>query len=134
MEIKKQLSVFMENKAGNLAKFSGLLEESNITILGISVTDAVDHAVIRLVVDDPTKCTHVLGDNGIVVIESDVLQAEVTRRPGELKRIAQILSQESINIDYIYGSECQGSGNSALILKVSDPKKGLEMMKKHLTN
>ncbi len=134
MEIKKQLSVFMENKAGNLAKFSALLEEAHITILGISVTDAVDHAVIRLVVDDPAKCTHILGDNGIVVIESDVLQVEVTSQPGELKRIAQILSQESINIDYIYGSESQGSGNSNLIFKVSDPKKGLEMMKKHLSH
>ncbi|GMT50096.1 MAG: amino acid-binding protein [bacterium] len=134
MEIKKQLSVFMENKAGNLAKFSALLEESGIAILGISVTDAVDHAVIRLVVDDPSKCTHILGDNGIVVIESDVLQVEVTSQPGELKRIAQILSQESINIDYIYGSESQGSGHSTLIFKVSDPKKGLEMMKKHLSH
>ncbi len=122
----------MENKPGNLSQFCTILEEGNIDILAISVTDAVDHAVIRLVVNDTGKCVHILGERSIVVIESDIIEIELTHKPGELKKVAQIFSQEMINIDYIYGSECHSNGKASLYLKVSDPKKALEMIKKYL--
>ncbi|MDH4128294.1 MAG: ACT domain-containing protein [Spirochaetota bacterium] len=131
MEIKKQLSVFMENKPGNLAKFCTILQDANIDLLGISVTDAVDHAVIRVVVNEHEKCFHLLGDMGIVVIESDILLLELAHKPGELKKISQILSQESINIDYIYGSGIQNNGKAILFLKVSNAQKAFEMIKKY---
>lgn len=132
MEIKKQLSIFMENQPGNLAKFCSILDEAKIDIQAISVTDAVDHAVIRIVASDANQCSHVLGDHGIVVIESEVLSMDIQDRPGELKKIAQILSQEKINIDYIYGSEGAGVEKAKLFFKVSDPQRALEMIKKNL--
>ena len=132
MKIKTQLSIFMENKPGNLAKFCNILEEAGIDIQGISVTDAVDHSVIRIIVDDPKKCSHLLGEQGTVVIESSLIQVELLRRPGELKKIAQIFSQESLNIDYIYGSESETNGEGKLFLKVPDTQKAIDMLKKYM--
>ena len=133
MKIVTQLSIFMENKPGNLSQFCSILEEGKIDIQGMSVIDAVDHAVIRIIVDDSNKCSHLLGDQGIVVIESQVLQIELGRQPGELKKVAQIFTQENINIDYIYGSESEENGKASLFLKVSDPQKAFDVLKKYLS-
>ncbi len=111
----------MENKPGNLSKFCGILEDGNIDIIGISVTDAVDHSVIRVVVSDSEKCSHLLGNHGMVVIESEVIELKLKHHPGELRKIAHILSKESINIDYIYGSGVGNNANALLFLKVSEP-------------
>ncbi|MDH5681677.1 MAG: amino acid-binding protein [Spirochaetota bacterium] len=132
MEIKTQLSLFMENKPGNLAKFLSILEDAELDIVGMSVLDAAEHAVIRLITSDHKKCVHLLGDHGIVVVECDVLQVNVSHQPGELKKVAQILSQESINIDYLYGSQSANNHKAALFLKVSDAKLALDSLKKHL--
>lgn len=133
MEIKKQLSIFMENQPGNLAKFCSMLEDEKIDILGMTVTDAADHAVIRVVLDKVEKATHVFGNHGMVVIESDVLQIELATRPGELKKVAQIFSQEGINIDYIYGSETKKNGGATLFIKVGDTKRAFELLKRDLS-
>ncbi len=131
MKITKQISVFMENLPGNLAKFCAILEENEINIIGISITDAVDHSVVRMVVDDHAKCSHVLGEHSMVVIESEVLQLDLQHRPGELKKIAEILSKEEVNIDYIYGSAPNSSAKAILFLKGSDLKKANEMISKY---
>ena len=51
----RQFSVFLENKCGRLLDFIRLFEQTNIHILGISVVDTTDSAVVRMVVDDPDK-------------------------------------------------------------------------------
>ena len=53
--IEKQLSLFLVNKPGVFADVCQTLGEHKINIRGMSVSDTVDHAVVRLMVDDPNK-------------------------------------------------------------------------------
>jgi len=55
MKIVKQLALFLENKPGTLSKVCDALAAAKINIYAISVSDAVDHAVVRMVVDDSHK-------------------------------------------------------------------------------
>ncbi len=127
MQITKQLSIFMENQPGNLAKICILLKEKQINISGFSVLDAVDHAVVRLVTTDPAKAIHLLGESGILAIEGDILDIEIKNEPGELARIAEQFSKHKINIDYAYASS---DGEKARIfMKVTDPNKAIEILK-----
>ena len=126
IEIKKQISIFMENKPGNLAQICEILERNYINMIGITVADAVDHAVVRMVVDDPIKTIHIFGEIGSVVVESDVVIVQMDKsQPGSLKMISNALSENEINIDYIYGTEIEGK--ATIILKVSDPVKASKL-------
>ena len=80
--VVQQLSVFLENKPGVLAEFCATLAAENVNIQGISITDSVDHAVVRLVVDDPVKALHILGERQTLALETEVLAVNLTDAPG----------------------------------------------------
>ena len=85
MKIVKQLSLFLKNKPGTLSKVCEALARSKINIYAISISDAVDHAVVRIVVSDPQKALHLLGERGVLVLERDVFMLEGRNKPGELE-------------------------------------------------
>src|SRR5260370_41073847 len=76
MKTVKQLAPFVENRPGTLAAVCRALAERKINIYAISISDAVDHAVVRMVVSDPDRAIHLLGDHGMLVVERDVLMIE----------------------------------------------------------
>lgn len=124
--IERQLSIFLENQPGVLADVCKTLAAQNITIRGLSVSDTVDHAVVRLVVSDPNRAIHILGEHGAMVVETDVLAVKLPDQPGELARVAEKLSQARINIEYAYGS---GIGDECvLFLRVSDLEKAEKLI------
>ena len=120
MKVEKQLSLFLENKPGTLAAVCQALADAAINILAISVLDAVDHAVVRMVVNDPRKAMHLLGDHGVLVIERDVLLLEGRSRPGELARVAKALAEHKVNIEYAYSATLPDAARGAMILRVDN--------------
>jgi hypothetical protein len=124
--IAKQLSIFLENKPGVLAKMCRTLAEHDINIRGLSVSDTVDHAVVRLVVTDPRKAIHVLGEHGMLVVETDVLALDLPDKPGKLAETAGKLARAKVNIEYAYGSSDHSAG--FVFVRVSDIKKAVQVL------
>ena len=48
-----QISVFVENKPGNLANFTNFLADNNIDIRAFEIADSSDYGIIRIIVDKP---------------------------------------------------------------------------------
>ena len=115
-----QLAVFLKNVPGALHEFLRSLAEESINIEGIMVNDAADHAVVRLVVDQPSKAIHLLGDRGAVVVESDIVVHEMQNLPGEILALAGMLAKNHINIAYIYGSTPAGGGVPRIFFHTAD--------------
>ncbi len=65
VRVEKQLSIFLENRPGGLARICGTLAESGINILALSIHDTVDHAIIRLLADRPVKALLILEQLGL---------------------------------------------------------------------
>ena len=124
--IARQLSVFLENKPGVLAEVCKELGDHDINIRGVSVSDTVDHAVVRLVVSDPHKAIHVLGEHGALVVETDVLVVKLSDHPGALADLASKFARGKINIEYAYGSS--DDTQATVFMRVSDIKKGLRLL------
>lgn len=124
--IEKQLSIFLENKPGVLADVCKALQAHNINIRGISVSDTVDHAVVRMVVSDPRAAIHILGDHGALVVETDVLAVELSDSPGELAKLAAKFASAKINMEYAYGSSDHSSG--LVFIRVSDIRKAVALL------
>lgn len=118
MRVETQLSVFLENRAGVLARLAADLARHAISIRALTVANLVDHSLVRLVVSEPRKALHLLGDRGVLVVTAPVVAIEMPDRAGELARVARLLGRAGVNIEYAYGS-CAGGGAS-LYLHVSD--------------
>jgi hypothetical protein len=131
MEIVTQLSVFLENKPGTLAAVCDELANHKINIYALTISDTVDHAVVRMVVSNTQKALHLLGDRGVLVVENDVLMIENTNHPGSLSGILDVLAKAKVNVDYAYLASRPGDKKGLLILRASDSKKALKALSKN---
>ena len=129
MQILKQLSVFLDNKPGTLAKVCEALAEKKINIYALTISDTIDHAVVRLVLSDPLTALHLFGERGVLAVENDVLVLENSNKPGSLGKISQALAKARINIEYAYLATSPGAKQGLLVLRVKSPEKALKALK-----
>ncbi|MCE9542606.1 MAG: amino acid-binding protein, partial [Verrucomicrobia bacterium] len=113
-----------------LAAVCDALAEAKINIFGLTVSDTTDHAVVRMVVSNNDKTINVFENHGALVVESDVLMIQNDNKPGSLSRIAHALSARKINIDYGYLASMPSAKKGLLILRVTDPKRALSVLRK----
>jgi len=123
MQVTTQLSVFLENRAGVLAKVAADLARHRVSIRALTVANLVDHALVRLVVSDPRRALHLLGERGVLAFTSEVLAVEVPDEAGTIADIARRLGRAGINIEYAYGSGPAAGGQAVIYLHVSDLRK-----------
>jgi len=128
VKIVQQLALFLENSPGTLAKVCDALAEAKINIYAMSITDSVDHAIVRLVLSDPQRALFIFEAHGTLVIETDVLMIENDNRPGSLSKIAKLLSAKKVNIEYAYLASMPTAKRGLLIMRVSDPKKAQKVL------
>jgi len=126
--IEKQLSVFMENKPGRLSTICGLLADADINIHAMSVHDTVDHAIVRLIVDNPTKALILLEEEGVYIIPQDVVVLSTDNKPGIISSIAKKLFRADINIEYAYCTATKNQENGCLVIKTKDAEQTLEIL------
>ena len=125
----KQLSLFLDNKPGVMAKICDVLARKKVNILGISVTDGHDHAVVRMVVDNPRTALHCLGSAGILVVENDVIMLQLPHRAGALGSLSRKLANAKLNIEYSYSTAGSGQSVAWLVLSVNNINAALRVLK-----
>ena len=130
MPIQKQLSVFMPNRPGVLANICSILSEAKINIIALAVHDTIDNAVVRFLVDYPTKALLLLEQEELYVLEQEVVVLEVDNKFGELTRICQVLAQADINIHYAYCTATIRQEAGCIVLKTDNPERTLEVLSK----
>jgi len=119
MEIVTQLSVFLANEPGTLAAVCDALARENINIYALTVSDTVDHAVVRMVVSDTAKALDLFEERGVLVVDNRVLMIENSNQPGALAEIARLLGENDINIEYAYLASSPETDTGLLILRVN---------------
>jgi len=130
MEIVKQLSVFLANKPGTLAAVCDELAKAKVNIMAMTISDTVDHAVVRFVVSDTQRALAIFEERGVLAVENNVLSIENGNTPGSLARIARALAKGKVNIEYGYLATSPGAKSGLLIIRVTDAKKALKLLKK----
>lgn len=128
MNITQQLALFLENRPGTLARVCEALSTEKINIFAISISDTVDHSVVRMVLSDPRRALLLFEEYGTMVVEDDVLMIDGDNKPGSLARIANKLSAAKVNIEYAYSATSPSAKKGLLILRVSDAKKALKAL------
>jgi hypothetical protein len=124
----KQVSIFIENRAGRLYEISKLLGDNNINIRALSLADTSDFGILRLIVDKPDEATALLKKNNFAVSETNVVAIEVSDTPGGLANILKIFNDNKINVEYMYAFVEEG--NKAVIAFRFDDDKAKDKLKK----
>jgi hypothetical protein len=128
VETATQLAVFLANRPGALARVCEALGNAGINIYALATSDTVDHTVVRMVVSDPTKALMLLGEAGVLALETDVLTIETASEPGVLGKIAERLAEAEVNIEYTYLAAGRGAEKGLIILRPSDVEKARRLL------
>lgn len=117
----KQVSVFVGNETGRLVDMLAPLARNQIDILALSVADAADFGIVRLVVSDTEGAVTALHDASFTLRVNEVLSYEMPNVPGGLlKSVAEPLAKAGINLEYFYAFVRSEAGRATVVLKVSD--------------
>lgn len=125
--IIKQLSIFLENKAGRAHEVVQLLAEKNINILSFNIAERSDFGVLRLIVSDIEKAIKILSDANFAVMQTEVVSLNCPNTTGSLAKILNILAANNISIEYMYEYP-QGDGTNAVI-RPKELQKCLDILK-----
>ncbi|NLY55770.1 MAG: ACT domain-containing protein [Firmicutes bacterium] len=124
----RQVSVFLENKAGRLAEVSKLLGAAGINIRALSVADTSDYGILRLIVNDPAKAVETLVQHGFSASETEVIAVEVPDKPGGLGFVLEVLEAKGINVEYMYAFVAKASEDALVIFRVSEPAEAKQIL------
>lgn len=127
----KQISVFVENKPGRLARITRFLGDNKVDIRAMSIADTRDFGILRLIVDDPEKTVDMLKKEGYTVSITKVIAVALNDKPGGLADIMEILYQNAISVEYMYAFITRTKDNAYVILRVEDNVKAIDILTKN---
>lgn len=116
----KQVSVFLENRAGQLAEVTELLAKNGIDLQALHISETADYGVLRLIASDWQLAEKTLREANIPVSTSDVILASVPDAPGGLSSLLKVLADRDIDFSYMYSVFGRTEGTANMILKVAD--------------
>jgi len=123
-----QLSVFLENKPGQLRAPCAALAEAGINIITLSLADTEQFGILRLIVEDWAKAKKVLEQAGCVVKLTEVLALEVADKPGGMERILDLVDRAGLNIEYMYAFTEKRVDKGVLVFRFADPDAALRVL------
>ncbi len=124
----EQISIFIENKEGRLAEVTAILRDAGVNIRALSLADTTDFGVLRLIVDNNEKAEAALKNEGFTVGKTKVLAVEVEDKPGGLNFILNSLSENEVNVEYMYAFANPQCKNAIMIFRFDDPEKALTVL------
>jgi len=129
--IIKQISIFVENRAGRLAEITDIIAQNNINIRALSIADTTNFGILRIIVDDTNRVEKILKENGMTVSVTGVISVCVEDKPGGLAKILKTLAAENIGIEYMYAFISRESADKAyVIMRIEEEFKAVEILKK----
>ena len=123
-----QISVFVENKAGKLVEITGLLGKAGIDLRAMSIADTADFGILRIIVDQPQKALEILREADCIVSVTKVLAVQIEDTPGSLSKILGLLSENDINIEYLYAFITRKKEHAYVIFRLEDNDKAAKIL------
>ncbi len=115
-----QISVFLENKAGQLADITCILSENHVNMRAISIAETSDYGILRLIVDDASRASSILLEQEFILTMTPVVGVAVSDTPGGLSKVLSIISRAEIDVEYMYSVFGQKDGQACMIFRVAD--------------
>ena len=125
----QQISVFLENRAGQLAEITGVLAQKGIDLRAINIAETSDYGVLRLIADNPQAAATTLLEQGFILSMTPVVAVSVPDQPGGLAKVLDVLAKENIDVEYMYSVFGQVNGLAHMVFRVADTDKLISVLK-----
>ena len=126
-----QISVFLENRAGQFAEITMILAENGIDLRAISIAETADYGILRMIVDDAQKATSILMQHGYLLTMTPVLVVSVPDQPGGIAPVLATLAEGNIDIEYMYSLFTHIAGKAYIVFRVADAEKFIALLGSH---
>ena len=123
-----QISVFLENRTGQLAEITKLLADKGIDIRAISIAETADYGLARMIVDDSYKASSILLQHGDILSKTPVWAVEVPDTPGGLSDLLKVLAQQEVDIEYMYSLFAHQEGKAYMVMRIHDEPRFLSTL------
>ncbi len=124
----QQISVFLENRAGQLAEVTELLAQHGVNLRAIHVAETADYGVLRIIVNKPEEAVNALKSHGMIVSLTNVLGVGIDDEPGAFSKAVQALAAEDINIEYMYAFIGRGKDKAYVIIRADQEEKAAAVL------
>jgi hypothetical protein len=126
----RQLSLFLENRQGQLRVPCKVLGDAGIDILTMSLADTQQFGILRLIVKDWEKAKRALEGAGVVVNVTDVLAIDVPDRPGGLASVLESFEKAGLGIEYMYAlaASRERGKYATLVFRLDDPDRAAKLL------
>ncbi len=124
----QQISIFLENRAGRLDTVARLLGENQINIRALSLADTSDFGILRLIVDKPDRAAEILRYYNFTLALTEVVAVEVPDVPGGLAGVLDVLSNHSVNVEYMYAFVEKATEKAALVFRFDDTDTAIRIL------
>ena len=126
----RQLSLFLENRPGQLLVPCRVLGEAGFDILTMSLADTQQFGILRLIVKHADRAKALLEQAGMVVNVTEILAVEVPDRPGGLAEVLAAFDRAGLGVEYMYPFATRERGKSAtLLFRLEDPDRAIEALR-----
>jgi hypothetical protein len=122
----KQLSLFLENRPGQLHAPVVALGEAGIDLLTMTLADTAQFGILRFIVADPARARQVLEAEGMIVSVTEVVPIQVDNRPGGLAAVLAAIESAGLGVEYMYDFAARATPEKAVIIfRFEDPDAAL---------
>ncbi len=116
----RQFCVFLENRVGKLNELMRHLETADVRVIGLSIVDSVDFAMVRLIFNNTDRAREKLELSAFLFSESDVVGAVLPDDEMPLASICTTLLKAEMNIHHAYPLLYRHRGHGTVALFVDD--------------
>ena len=126
-----QISVFLENRAGQFAEITAILADSGVDLRAISIAETADYGILRMIVDNAEKTTAILMQHGYLLSMTPVLVVAVPDRPGGIAPVLATLAEGNIDVEYMYSLFTHIEGKAYIVFRVAESEKFVALLESH---
>ena len=123
-----QISVFLENRTGQLAEITKLLADAGVDLRALSIAETADYGLARMIVDDCYKASQILLQHGDILSMTPVWAVEVPDQAGGLAQVLSVLAEAHVDVEYMYSLFTHREGCAYMVMRVSDDPKFLSTL------
>lgn len=125
----QQISVFLENRAGQLAEVTNILAGAGVNLRAIHIAETADYGVLRIIVNKPQEAVDILKSHGMVVSMTEVLGVGIDDEPGAFSKAVQVLAAKDVNIEYMYAFIGRKKDKAYVILRADKSEEAMDALK-----
>jgi hypothetical protein len=122
----QQVGVFLDNRPGSLSELMGHLEKAKLRVFALSIAEAGEFGVVRIIIENPAKAAQLLEDaefNLAKAKKNTEVTAILITKENPISKITKIIGEHALNIEYAYSSAVHYEDKFVLILRLSEAEK-----------